>query len=107
MRTRIAPLILSLLAFTAGSLAVSQSASAQEKTITVFAAASMKNALDEVDAAYTKKTGVKLAVSYAASSLGTTTMSRTRSCRATVKVTEAPMRSPTSSRCSSPMVSIG
>ncbi len=41
---------------------------AQEKTLTVFAAASMKNALDDVDAAYTKKTGVKLAVSYAASS---------------------------------------
>ena len=41
---------------------------AQEKTLTVFAAASMKNALDEVDAAYTAKTGVKLVVSYAASS---------------------------------------
>jgi len=43
-------------------------ADAQEKTLTVFVAASMKNALDEVDAAYARKTGVKLAVSYAASS---------------------------------------
>ncbi|RXH21379.1 molybdenum ABC transporter substrate-binding protein [Bradyrhizobium nanningense] len=44
-------------------------AAAEDKTITVFAAASMKNALDEVDAAYTAKTGVKFSVSYAASSV--------------------------------------
>lgn len=44
-------------------------ASAEDKTITVFAAASMKNALDEIDAAYTAKTGVKFSVSYAASSV--------------------------------------
>jgi molybdate transport system substrate-binding protein len=43
--------------------------SAQDKTITVFAAASMKNALDEIDAAYTARTGVKFSVSYAASSV--------------------------------------
>jgi molybdate transport system substrate-binding protein len=43
-------------------------ASAQDKTITVFAAASMKNALDDIDAAYTARTGVKVTVSYAASS---------------------------------------
>jgi molybdate transport system substrate-binding protein len=41
---------------------------AQDKSLTVFAAASMKNALDEVDAAYTAKTGVKIVASYAASS---------------------------------------
>jgi molybdate transport system substrate-binding protein len=41
---------------------------AQEKTITVFAAASMKNALDDINAAYTARTGVKITVSYAASS---------------------------------------
>ena len=40
----------------------------QEKSLTVFAAASMKNALDDVDAAYTAKTGVKITASYAASS---------------------------------------
>lgn len=44
-------------------------AGAEDKTITVFAAASMKNALDEVDAAYTAKTGVKIIASYAASSV--------------------------------------
>src|SRR3954447_12110250 len=43
-------------------------AAAQDKTITVFAAASMKNALDDIDAAYTAKTGVKVTVSFAASS---------------------------------------
>ena len=42
--------------------------SAQDRTLTVFAAASMKNALDDIDAAYTAKTGVKVTVSYAASS---------------------------------------
>jgi len=43
-------------------------ASAQDNSITVFAAASMKNALDDVDAAYTKQTGVKVVASYDASS---------------------------------------
>jgi molybdate transport system substrate-binding protein len=41
---------------------------AQDKSLTVFAAASMKNALDDVDSAYTAKTGVKVVASYAASS---------------------------------------
>lgn len=44
-------------------------AAAEDKTITIFAAASMKNALDEIDAAYTAKTGIKFSVSYAASSV--------------------------------------
>src|SRR6201998_3145259 len=43
-------------------------AAAEDKTLTVFAAASMKNALDDIDAAYTARTGVKINVSYAASS---------------------------------------
>ena len=43
-------------------------AAAQDKSITVFAAASMKNALDDIDAAYTAKTGVKVIVSYGPSS---------------------------------------
>jgi molybdate transport system substrate-binding protein len=42
---------------------------AEEKGLTVFAAASMKNALDDVDTAYTAKTGVKVVASYAASSV--------------------------------------
>lgn len=43
-------------------------AAAQDKTITVFAAASMKNALDDVNAAYTAKAGVKVTTSYGPSS---------------------------------------
>ncbi len=42
--------------------------SAQDSSVTVFAAASMKNALDDIDTAYTAKTGVKVIASYAASS---------------------------------------
>lgn len=41
---------------------------AQERTLTVFAAASMKNALDDTNAAFTKATGIKVVASYAASS---------------------------------------
>ncbi len=44
-------------------------ASADDKSLTVFAAASMKNALDEIDAAFTARTGIKVAASYAASSM--------------------------------------
>ena len=43
-------------------------ACAQDKSLTVFAAASMKNALDDIDTAYTAKTGIKIVASYAASS---------------------------------------
>src|SRR4051812_30386432 len=42
-------------------------AAAQEKSLTVFAAASMKNALDDVNAAFLKGTGIKVVTSYAAS----------------------------------------
>ena len=42
---------------------------AQDNSLTVFAAASMKNALDEVDAAFTTKAGIKVVASYAASSV--------------------------------------
>ncbi len=48
--------------------AVYSPAIAQQKTITVFAAASMKNAIDDVDIAYTAKTGIRVIASYAASS---------------------------------------
>jgi molybdate transport system substrate-binding protein len=40
----------------------------QDRTITVFAAASMTNALDDVDAAFTKQTGITVVTSYDASS---------------------------------------
>jgi molybdate transport system substrate-binding protein len=41
---------------------------AAQETLTVFAAASMKNALDDVDAAFARATGGKVVASYAASS---------------------------------------
>jgi molybdate transport system substrate-binding protein len=41
---------------------------AEDKVLTVFAAASMKNALDDIDAAFTARTGTKVNASYAASS---------------------------------------
>ena len=41
---------------------------ATDSTITVFAAASMKNALDDVNTAFTKTSATKVVVSYAASS---------------------------------------
>jgi hypothetical protein len=40
----------------------------KDKTITVFAAASLTNALDDVDTAFTKQSGIKIVVSYRASS---------------------------------------
>src|SRR5262249_33146489 len=43
-------------------------AASQDKSIIVFAAASMKNALDDINAAFTRSTGIKVAASYAASS---------------------------------------
>src|SRR5215510_12754202 len=48
--------------------AVQSPALAEDKTLTVFAAASMKNALDDIDAAFTAKTGIKVSASYASSS---------------------------------------
>jgi len=46
----------------------SEPAQAQDQTIVMFAAASMKNALDDVNAAYAKNSGVKVISIYAASS---------------------------------------
>ena len=40
----------------------------QNVTLTTFAAASMKNAVDDINAAFTKATGIKVVSSYAASS---------------------------------------
>jgi len=60
--------VLAALAATIAIAAAPHVAGAQDKSITVFAAASMKNALDDVDAAFTKQTGVKVVASYDASS---------------------------------------
>jgi molybdate transport system substrate-binding protein len=57
-----------LIAFTVLIGSIHSPAFAQDKSLTVFAAASMKNALDDIDAAYTAKTGIKMIASYAASS---------------------------------------
>jgi molybdate transport system substrate-binding protein len=43
-------------------------AQAQDKTVTIFAAASMKNAIDDINAAFTKAAGIKAVASLAASS---------------------------------------
>ncbi|MFL6819545.1 MAG: molybdate ABC transporter substrate-binding protein [Bradyrhizobium sp.] len=48
--------------------ASTSAAVAQDKRLMVFAAASMKNALDDVNAIYTATTGVKIVASYAGSS---------------------------------------
>ena len=60
--------ILAALAAAIAIAAVPQAATAQDKSIIVFAAASMKNALDDVDAAFTKASGITVVASYAASS---------------------------------------
>jgi molybdate transport system substrate-binding protein len=60
--------ILAAVAATIVIAAAPLAAQAQDKSITVFAAASMKNALDDVDAAFTKQSGIKVVASYDASS---------------------------------------
>jgi len=60
--------IMAALAAVIAVVAAPHTAVAQDRSIIVFAAASMKNALDDVDAAFTKKTGIKVVTSYAASS---------------------------------------
>src|SRR5258705_7485279 len=65
MMHRLAGLLLSLAILCGSALSP---VLAQDKSLTVFAAASLKNALDDIDAAYTAKTGVKVVASYAASS---------------------------------------
>jgi molybdate transport system substrate-binding protein len=65
MMHRIAGLFASLVMLYASATAP---AAADDKVLTVFAAASMKNALDDIDAAFTAKTGITVNASYAASS---------------------------------------
>ena len=67
MINRLVPSVIAvaLAGWTAGMVST---ACAQDKDIFVFAAASMKNALDEVNAAFTRRTGIRVVSSYAASS---------------------------------------
>jgi molybdate transport system substrate-binding protein len=63
MPRRIAPILVCLIAALAAL-----PARAQEKSLTIFAAASMKNAIDDINAAFTQKTGIRTVASYAATS---------------------------------------
>jgi molybdate transport system substrate-binding protein len=65
LRSTIRALVFGL-ALTAGSLA---HVAAQAKDVTVFAAASLKNALDDVAAVWMRETGKKTVISYAASNV--------------------------------------
>jgi molybdate transport system substrate-binding protein len=61
-------MLVRLLAIVCLVLGIFASAARGEETLTVFAAASLKNALDDIDAAFAQATGVRVAASYAASS---------------------------------------
>jgi molybdate transport system substrate-binding protein len=67
MSIRLSAILLAAL-LAALPLAARAQGGSTDQPILVFAAASMKNALDDVDAAFTKATGVKVTASYAASS---------------------------------------
>ena len=64
---RLAGIIIAFTILCGGSLL--PPASAQDRNLTIFAAASMKNALDDIGTAFTAKSGVKVSASYAASSV--------------------------------------
>ena len=51
------------------TIGAATAAHSQDKTITVFAAASMKDALDDVDVTFTTRTGIKVVTNYDASSV--------------------------------------
>src|SRR5471030_1428802 len=59
--------LLAILSFFAAFAGTPPTAAAQD-SLTVFAAASLKNALDDTNTAFSKATGVKVVASYAASS---------------------------------------
>jgi molybdate transport system substrate-binding protein len=58
---------LGLAALLACAVALAQPAAAQTKDVLIFAAASLKNALDEINTQWQRETGKKAVVSYAAS----------------------------------------
>ena len=67
-RTKLFAALAALFVFCASPFAARAQQNVQDKSILVFAAASMKNALDDVDAAFAKQTGVAVVASYDASS---------------------------------------
>jgi molybdate transport system substrate-binding protein len=62
------PVIRRFLALALLAAALAPHGAAAQQTVTVFAAASLKNALDEVDAAFSKANGASVTASYEASS---------------------------------------
>jgi molybdate transport system substrate-binding protein len=67
-RTGFFAALAALLAACVVPLATQAQQQGQDRSILVFAAASMKNALDDVDAAFAKQTGIAVVASYDASS---------------------------------------
>ena len=67
-RRAVLTLALALLPVTSAIHARAEAPAADSKTLTIFAAASLKNALDSAAAAYEKSSGQKAVISYAASS---------------------------------------
>ena len=59
--------MLTRLALIAGLVLLAPARLAAQETIVVFAAASLKNAIDDVNAAFSRQAGLKVATSYAAS----------------------------------------
>jgi molybdate transport system substrate-binding protein len=66
MKRKHLPRLMGIAAVIATAALGASPAMAQDKTLTVFAAASLKNALDDTNAAFTKQTGIRIVVSYAA-----------------------------------------
>ena len=60
--------MLARLVLIAGLILLAPARLAAQETIVVFAAASLKNAIDDINAAFSKQAGLKVAASYAASS---------------------------------------
>jgi molybdate transport system substrate-binding protein len=60
--------VIGLVAALVLAISMLQSSVAQRQSLTVFAAASMTNALNDVHAAFSKQTGIKVVASYAATS---------------------------------------
>ncbi|HEY6258832.1 MAG TPA: molybdate ABC transporter substrate-binding protein [Xanthobacteraceae bacterium] len=65
---RISAILVAVVVQAAATAGLPSAAHAQDKSILVFAAASMKEALDSVNAAFTKAQSIKVTSSYAASS---------------------------------------
>lgn len=59
--------MLARLALIAGLILLAPARLAAQETIVVFAAASLKNAIDDINAAFSKQAGLRIAASYAAS----------------------------------------